>query len=42
MKKTQVERPAVTTDNIRGDVKPIRDEIPAQRPSPTPKPPKKN
>jgi hypothetical protein len=41
MKKPKVEKPALPIDNIKGDVKPVRDENPAQRPKPTPKPPKK-
>lgn len=41
MKKPKQEKPALQSENVRGDVKPTRYERPAQRPKPTPKPPKK-
>jgi hypothetical protein len=41
MKKPREEKPTLPTDNIRGDLKPLRYEAPVQRPKPTPKPPKK-
>ena len=45
MKKPKSEKPKVKpkapADSFKGDVKPTRYERPAQRPKPTPKPPKK-
>ena len=41
MKKEKAEKPALAPDNVKGNVKPVRDEAPTQRPKPTPKPPKK-
>jgi hypothetical protein len=42
MKEPKLEKGTVSKHNVkRGEVKPIRPEEPAQRPKPTPNPPKK-
>jgi len=42
MKEQKSEKPASPRDQVKSEVKPIRNESPSDRPKPTPNPPKNN